>query len=256
MKKVGEEIETPMIGEEQTRVLEFTCEETGKTFKGEQYKIFESWFPIHKFHPDIVKRKQREHEEQMKIEQVEKNLSTWRIECPKIFQETDLDRLDRQSCETVLKNKWASMVLHGVTGSGKTRMLWEFLRRGLSSLKIGGRGWIMISSRKLADELSDAVFRNQHEYVLAKYQRIKLLLIDDVGKETMTKRWATDFFDIIDTRTSNKLQTIFSTNYTGKKFVGKFATIDEELAQATNRRIKDFFLNVNFRTNVDTDPKN
>ena len=256
MKKVGTKSDAPLIGESELRTRDFVCEKTGKKFTGEQTKIFESWFPVHKFHPDIVEQQFQEHERQQKEERRLRNLESWRAECPKIFQETDIDRLDSKSCASVFDRQFESMVIHGVTGSGKTRIMWELLRRQLGSMKLGGRGWCFISSRKLADELGDAVFRNQHEQVIQKYQRIRFLMIDDVGKETMTKRWATDFFEIIDIRTSMKRQTIFSTNYTGQKFVNKFATIDEELAQATNRRIKEFFANVNFVTKVDNQTKN
>lgn len=251
MKKVGADGQTIDL-EPKQRVEKFVCEETGKEFEAEQHWLFDSWFPRHRFCPEVQQQKIEAEKKQELERKRQANLATFFQSCPIDFQKFDPKRLNQKSIDEIINQRRKNLCVHGVTGAGKTRTLWEMVRHRLNEMTLGGGSWLFLSARKLADELGDAVFTKQHEIVLQKFCRVQLLVIDDIGKESMSKRWASDFFEILESRTSNKKQTIFSTNYTARQFKDKFATIDGELATALCRRVKDFFESVHFEKSIDT----
>ena len=165
----------------------------------------------------------------------------WEQECPAIMKETDLSKLPAKGVEQVLswKPERRGLVLHGITGRGKTRLMWEKVKQVSSR----GLGWRFYHARKLADALSESWDDRRHEEIIRGCNRCRLLFIDDLGKEKVTPRWETELFDIINTRTEQALPTIISTNYRGESLIAKFA--DAELGAALLRRLREFFDHIN-----------
>jgi hypothetical protein len=65
--------------------------------------------------------------------------------------------------------------------------------------------------------------------------------IDDLGKERLTSRMASDLFAIVDERTVNRRTTIISTNFNGTTLLERFENKDKETGVAFIRRLKDYF---------------
>jgi DNA replication protein DnaC len=235
---------TTAKGSEQ-RTQTFTCEETGRQFEAEQFMFAGEWFPTHRLHPDIVEeREQQERQQERQRKQQERSaalLKLWEQQCPPIMKDTDLARLDATGVDKVLgwQPKERGLVLHGVTGRGKTRLMWQKIKQ----VSLEGLGWRFYHARKLADALSESWDSKGHEKIMRACNQCRLLFIDDLGKEKVTARWETELFDIVNTRTEQALPTIISTNYRGDPLVAKFA--DAELGAALLRRLREFFDTIN-----------
>ena len=68
-----------------------------------------------------------------------------------------------------------------------------------------------------------------------------LLVIDDLGKERLTSRMASDLFAIVDERSVNRKTTIISTNFNGTTLLERFENKDKETGVAFIRRLKDYY---------------
>ena len=160
--------------------------------------------------------------------------------CPPLYRESDLKRIHGAFSEAVQNWKYSptGLFMQGTPGTGKTRAAWWLLKRehfagtsvyGLTCTefsRFAGEQWHSESKqRALAEEAMD------------KCRRIKLLLLDDLGKQKMTERAELELFDLLENRTQNLLPTIVTSNSSGNQIV---AMLSEDRGSAIMRRIKDF----------------
>ena len=219
----------------------FTCEETGQEFTGVQVRFGGGWFPPHRFHPDVLDAQQEKEKQADRDAKAQARahtlLTQYQNDCPAIMLETDLERLPRKGRETVMdwQHQPTGIILHGVTGKGKTRLMWAKVKQ-LSELGVGWQFW---SARKLADTLSESWDKRQHEKIMVGLHRCPVLFLDDVGKERVTGRWETELFDMVNARTENARPTFISTNFQGGALVARYK--DAEMAAALLRRLREFF---------------
>ena len=165
--------------------------------------------------------------------------------CPPLYRESDLKRIHGDFSDAVQNWKYSptGLYLKGKPGTGKTRAAWWLLRRehfagtsvyGLTCTefaRFAGEQWHSESKqRALAEEAID------------KCRRVKLLLLDDLGKQKMTERAELELFDLLEHRTQNLLPSIITTNATSTQIL---AMLSEDRGSAILRRIKDFNTIVN-----------
>lgn len=131
----------------------------------------------------------------------------------------------------------SSILLHGVTGTGKTRTAWSMFNKGW--LHYYPKHSHFLTMRKLEQEIERGFQNQNHGDVLERLTLCALLVIDDLGKERLTARMESDLFSIIDERTSNKRPTIITTNYNGNGLSDRFS--NGETGSAIIRRLKDYF---------------
>jgi len=78
----------------------------------------------------------------------------------------------------------------------------------------------LISSAQLFELLKSSFgSRDMTDSILARYQKLDLLVIDDLGKEHVTDWSISQLFALIDWRYSNRRSTIVTTQYTGAQLV-------------------------------------
>jgi DNA replication protein DnaC len=159
---------------------------------------------------------------------------------PSAYRDTCIDKLPSERMRKAFN--WApgekhSLLLHGTTGCGKTRVAWSvFNRLWLESFPLDAQ---FLPMRKVDGLIEKGFDDRDHGGVIDYLIEVPLLVLDDLGKERMTQRLESDLFAIIDERTANKRVTIITTNYTSHGLQERFS--NAETGPAFIRRLKDYF---------------
>jgi len=165
---------------------------------------------------------------------------------PAIFKDTDKTRLHPKVQEVL---DWkpdgdvAGLLLHGTTGVGKTRGIWEIISRLWmdKTLKDRQLDFQFLTMRKLEGMIEKSFDDRQHSVMIDKLISVEVLVLDDFGKERLTQRMASDLFSIIDERSTARRVTIISTNFNGTSLLDRFDNRDKETGVAMIRRFKDYY---------------
>lgn len=162
--------------------------------------------------------------------------------CPPEMMETDASRLNQKALQRVLSEKLErkGILLHGQTGTGKTRMMWLLVRELIVAR---GKSVRVYNSADLKEKMLEA-YRNKQsqQELLSVLLSCDILCIDDLGKEKMTDAWKELLFNVIDKRTLYHRPMIITTNYVGKSFSELFT--DKNMADPVIRRLREFFVDI------------
>jgi DNA replication protein DnaC len=159
---------------------------------------------------------------------------------PSAYRDTCIDKLPSERTRKAFN--WTpgekhSLLLHGTTGCGKTRVAWSvFNRLWLESFPLDAQ---FLPMRKVDGLIEKGFDDRDHGGVIEYLIEVPLLVLDDLGKERMTQRLESDLFAIIDERTANNKVTIITTNYTSQGLQERFS--NAETGPAFIRRLKDYF---------------
>lgn len=165
---------------------------------------------------------------------------------PLIFKDTDINKL-HPKVQSALNWKpegiVSGLLLHGTTGLGKTRGIWEIIRRLwlLEATKDSQMPFTFLTMRKLEGMIESSFSDQSHNKMIDGLITTPFLALDDFGKERLTSRMATDLFAIIDERSTAQRPTIISTNFNGTALLERFDSRDKELGVALIRRLKDYY---------------
>jgi len=158
--------------------------------------------------------------------------------CPKDYRESDLSRFEKEPVDQIMKWEcWygTGLLVVGYTGLGKTRTCWQLVK----NLMMAGVGVKFVQSVSLFGMVSDAV-RGGRDYTLAgivrAHSRIRVLVIDDFGKEPFTPTYLATLYEIIDNRIGNGLPIIMTTNMLFDQLVQKIG--DDTISIPLLERIK------------------
>lgn len=174
-----------------------------------------------------VAKRQRKHAIQQRMEVLEGIM-------PLAFQETLVQKLPQEQYKSALK--WAklpmemelNLCLAGTTGVGKTRTAWEAIKTRYT--ENGGRP-LAIG----AETFTRRLFREPD--LMAKLCNVRLLLLDDLGKEKTTPTAESAIFELVRDRMDNKLPTVYTTNFSPKSLLERFQ--QRETGEAVARRLKE-----------------
>jgi len=148
----------------------------------------------------------------------------WNTFCPELYRQTDMKRLPYPTAATKaidwLYREGAppGLLLHGPTGSGKTRTAFIVLRK----LYDEGKAVRVYMAGEFGPAVGQA-FRDGHGAKwLEAISTCPILLIDDLGKSKLTERAATTLFTTIENRHARNKATIITTQYLGGMLADRF----------------------------------
>ncbi len=138
------------------------------------------------------------------------------FDVPKLYHDASIENCKMIKKSIVEKGtRWLnskdrpSIFLSGSPGCGKTYLAYA-LFRGL--VEEGSFWQIFIRSDQLDQELLDACMNNRESDVIAKYTEVPYLFWDDLGSERASERVLKQYYSIIESRISNQMSTVFTSN--------------------------------------------
>jgi Cdc6-like AAA superfamily ATPase len=179
----------------------------------------------------------------------------WEELCPVGYRNTSLEYLRRQlragGYETGWLSEllewqygWQGLVICGDTGTGKTRLMWQLLRRLINDEQ---REVIVFNAVKFRAEVQ-AVAREGRSHAWAKrMSRVEVLYWDDLGQVHWTGAASEMFLHLIEERTSAQKPILATTQYSGEEIDQQFER--REMGQAVRRRLNEFCRVITIETN-------
>ena len=162
----------------------------------------------------------------------------WRTICPQLYRQTDIQRLPYPTKATqavawlYAADAPPGLLLHGPTGSGKTRAAFLVLRR----LYDEGKPIRVYMAGEFGPAVGQAFRDGNGAQWLEGINSCSILLIDDLGKSKLTERAATTLFSVIEARHARRKATIIITQYLGGMLADRF---DPNTGAAILRRLRE-----------------
>jgi DNA replication protein DnaC len=165
----------------------------------------------------------------------------WERICPAIYRNTDANRLSptmRKYAETWTSENGRGLAFVGATGKCKTRVCYMILAR----YHFDGHRVFGITGAKFAELVQnkfsiDNEIRGESLAKLRLIEKVPILLLDDVGQEKITERTGSEFFSLIEQRTSHERPTLWTSNLDAGTFK---QALGAERGQPTIRRLREF----------------
>lgn len=167
-----------------------------------------------------------------------RRLEAWRTRiCPPRLLATDLQHptLQAENLQRALAWQYGpkGLLLHGVTGTGKTRTLYLLCERLFVE---EGRTIEIFPACDFAFQLAKAYHDGADYRFIERCRTVEVLALDDLGKEKMTDRVQSDLFGIIDWRINYHRPILVTTNCDGDAFASRFP--DPETAVPLIERLR------------------
>lgn len=140
----------------------------------------------------------------------------WKHICPPLFLDNDPEKIGKPLMHEVYKwllsDQKKGLGLIGKNRIGKTRAMW-FIRKELFKSGIVSKFYTMA---EFANIISDRFHEGSNgEWEFERLKRVRVLFLDDIGKERLTERVQVDFLDLVDTRMRNCKPILWSSNKGG-----------------------------------------
>lgn len=158
---------------------------------------------------------------------------------PRIFLQASFDNFEGDIAgirRAAAQMPIPSIVLTGVTGSGKSRIACQIMREYVAAgIAVGKKYWFL-SAYRLVYEMLDTMVRDGGRKldIVDRYAKYDLLVIDDLGFDDESKFATGHFFALIDMRILLGLPTIITTNIPPNEWARDLgARIESRLAGMT-----------------------
>lgn len=139
--------------------------------------------------------------------------------------------------QEIIDGSTRNLVIAGAANAGKTYMACAILRRVLQDRQMS----CLFSTMPDILQAFRSGYGNKEreDSFVARYSRVALLVIDDMGKEYPNKWTLPVIWSIINNRYSAQLPTIYTTQYDREGLAQRFVDggADDEMAQSIVRRI-------------------
>lgn len=168
----------------------------------------------------------------------------WIELCPLNYRSTDWNR-DGLSpeCRRVATSWWAKddgvgLGLYGPSGRGKTRAMWEILKRHFfAGMQVRAVDMLSIQTAVSDFHSNERAEREVARKLFHSCKTVRLLLIDDIGKGRSTAPVAAALHEIIECRTRMRLPTLWTTEQKSETLAHRFG---EDYANGLVRRLVEF----------------
>lgn len=164
----------------------------------------------------------------------------WRRFCPLTFHETDPKRLPKLPAVLAWKFGARGLLLHGKTGSGKSRCLYELLKREFTDQRD-----ISVLDHSTAYEYADAYGESPAKGLAWVERRagVAILALDDVFKAKLTDSFEQALFTVISQRTERGKPVLVTTNDVGDSLISRMSL---DRGPALVRRLREFCDKISF----------
>jgi chromosomal replication initiation ATPase DnaA len=175
-----------------------------------------------------------------------KKKTVWERLCPKLYQKTDIARLENGLRELgydfcrlrdVLGWQYGSqgLVISGPTGVGKSRVMWLLLQRLLDQEH---RSAVLLNAVGFRTTLQLAGRDGTTEEFVRRLVRTDLLYWDDLGQMHLTGSASEMLLHIVEERTGAEMPILATTQYSGEGMDSQFER--KEMGKAIRRRLNEF----------------
>lgn len=125
------------------------------------------------------------------------------------------------------------LLLHGVSGRGKSRLLWLVL----TPLILRGERPVVFGPGEFSLAVVSAWRDGTAEHLIARLKSAAWLVLDDIDKDKFTERVEEALFGVLEHRLAWSLPTLLATNATGAVLESKFTTA---AGPALVRRLREY----------------
>ena len=214
-----------------------TCSECSQEFHHEPV-IFQSKEVFRPVHCDPCNERIVANRERLQADAEKREwMKRFELMVPPAYLDTDPSKLSAGLRQVIsgYDGSGRGIGLVGPAGSGKTRaavlMLRQCQEAGKNTFFLASTDFARMSSAQFADNpaLRDIA---QSSIRLCKFAEV--LLLDDVGKARFTDRVESDFYDLLEWRTSRKLPTLWTSN---SDAAGLMEMFSKDRAEAIVRRL-------------------
>lgn len=156
--------------------------------------------------------------------------------CPPLYRQTDPAKLNQELFKKVMEWEYSAkgLMLVGPSGTGKTRMAWQVVRRELENKKKVK----YFDSVAFGHECARAFKEEDGGEWIDKLARRDLLFFDDLDKGKFTERVEAELFGLVERRISYCRPLLVTSQVGGEEFLKKFAQPARGLGIL--RRLKEF----------------
>lgn len=160
----------------------------------------------------------------------------WERICPPLYAQTEPERLPPEVLSRVLAWNWSpkGLLLHGPSRAGKTRTMYQLLRR----LVWEDRKVRAVMASEFKRGYAAAVASNRSDEWLREMSGCDALFIDDLGQIRMTDAAEEVLLEILELRSRYLRPTFVTTQYVGEELVEQF--LRKQRGQAVLMRLREF----------------
>ena len=181
-----------------------------------------------------------------KAEVQPRDKTAWERLCPKLYQTTDIGRLENGLRELgydlcwlrdVLAWQYGSqgLVISGPTGVGKSRVMWLLLQRLLDREH---RSAVLLNAVGFRTRLQLAGRDGTTEEFVRRLVRTDLLYWDDLGQMHLTGSASEMLLHVVEERSNSEKPILATTQYSGEGIDAQFER--KEMGKAIRRRLNEF----------------
>ena len=176
--------------------------------------------------------------------------------CPPKYLETEHSKLpDPANARTALRWEYGSkgLVLHGETGSGKTRTIWMILRKAF----LDGKSFLYYSGNDFDRACKAAGGSQKEEAFMESLTGQDLIVFDDMGNEKPSARSETILLDVFRHREEWQKPILVTTQFVGAELGAPSRWANGNTGAAMQRRLsdRDIFLPIRLHNRSEPEPE-